>query len=183
MSKFKKALLMMGLGMFITGVANAHFVTFGWKDNGNGTTSLFGEHWHGDVTTPYSDNGGLHIYSDAGLTNLLFTVQWTGYILDTTRSTLLSNGTLTGYQDGINSDFYNYADWLTSSPVALGNGTYYFFTGYNCCIDTMDAPVAVRVTGITSVPPTGVPEPAALALLSIGLLGAGAGIARRRKSA
>lgn len=28
--------------------ANAHLVSFGWKDQGNGTVVLWGEHWHGD---------------------------------------------------------------------------------------------------------------------------------------
>ncbi len=30
------------------GAATAHTVTFGWTDNGNGTVTLWNEHWHSD---------------------------------------------------------------------------------------------------------------------------------------
>ena len=34
--------------MGIAGTANAHLTAFGWKDNGNGTITMFGQHWHSE---------------------------------------------------------------------------------------------------------------------------------------
>ena len=79
MNKFKKSAFAAGLGLFaLAGVAHAHLVAFGWKDNGNGTVTMWGEHWHGDQTSSYSDNGGVRIgiYGTDPSTWLLF--QWTG---------------------------------------------------------------------------------------------------------
>lgn len=196
MSRVRDLVLFVSLvalvGMFgMAGTADAHFVTFGWNDNGDGTVTLFGEHWHGDVNPPISDNGGLHISdpdpSDG--TSPPFTVQWLGSILNTDYTTLLANGTL----DGIASDPGNcctgsYDDWYYTAPLTLGNGTWRFFTGTNCCYDTMTAPVDVTLTGITSVPPgTGpgdpVPEPSTILLMGSGLAGLAAWRRKRNQSA
>ena len=51
----------------------AHTVTFGWTDNGNGTVTLWNEHWHFDQTFPCNEgvlcsaNGGLTISGNGSL--------------------------------------------------------------------------------------------------------------------
>ncbi len=178
-------------------VANAHTVTFGWTDNGNGTVTLWNEHWHGDQPYPClegtlcSANGGLTISGDG--TNApasygvnAYTVQWGGTLNNTDRDDMITAGTLTGYTgDGTEAGGGTYDDWLFTLPLVLGDGYWWFFTGTNCCIDTMVHPVLVQLTGIGSVDPgtgpggtTGVPEPGMLGLLGLGILGAA--VTRRR---
>lgn len=170
--------------------ANAHTVTFGWTDNSNGTVTLWNEHWHGDQIFPCSEgilcsaNGGLTISgngtndpSSYGINP--YTVQWAGTVNNTDRDAMVSDGTLTGYtSDGTEAGGGDYDDWLYTAPVVIGDGFWWFFTGTNCCIDTMVHPVLVQLTGIGSVDPgtgpggtTGVPEPGLLGLLGIGVLG------------
>jgi hypothetical protein len=161
----------------VSTAAQAHLVTFGWLDNGDGTTTVFGEHWHGDLSYAYSDNGGLHI-SDGVNTA---TVQWAG----TVNNVSIAGMNFTGWASTNTGSSNAYQDWFYTAPLALGNGTYNFYTGPNCCVDEMDdGPVQITITGVTSSPPGigGVPEPGTWALLmtGVGLTGA---MMRRRKAA
>lgn len=182
----------------VSGAASAHTVTFGWTDNGDGTVTLWNEHWHGDQTFPCSEgvlcsaNGGLTISGDGtagGFGVDPFTVQWAGTLNDTDRVDMVADGTLTGFMDdpgNAGGGFFD--DWLFTAPLVIGDGVWFFFTGTNCCIDTMTNPVMVTLSGIVSVPPgTGpgdpgvVPVPAALPLFLSGL--AAFGFVRRRRRA
>lgn len=192
--KSTTAALAVSAVMGFAGAANAHLVSFGWLDNGDGTVTLWGEHWHSDQTVASTANGGITI-SGNGVTP--YQVQWQNVLNNSDRDDMVTAGVLTGYQDVPgNSGGGTYDDWFSTAPLVIGNGTWNFFTGTNCCIDTMGAPVQITLTGITSVPPgTGpgdpgdpgdpsvVPLPAALPLMAAGLgLMGFVGTRRRRKS-
>jgi hypothetical protein len=165
----------------LSSAANAHLVQFGWKDNGAGGVTLYGEHWHGDLTSAYSANGGIHI-TPVSFSGPTITAQWNSVINNATTASL----GLTGSQcDPGNAGCDSMQDWMVTVPIALGNGTYDFITGPNCCIDTMTSPVRVTVTGVTSVPPgtignSGVPEPATWAMMLFGFGAVGFAMRRRR---
>ncbi len=183
-----KTMRLASVALLLTaGTASAHTVTFGWTDNLDGTVTLWNEHWHGDQIFPCSegvlcsDNGGLTISGDGsgslasyGLNS--YTVQWGGTLNNTNRDDMIADGTLLGYQDDPgNAGGGAYNDWLFTLPLVIGDGSWWFFTGTNCCIDTMSEPVLITLSGIGSVDPgTGpggapnpsvVPVPAALPLL------------------
>lgn len=157
--------------------ASAHMVQFGWQETAAGTV-LWAEHWHGNLGSAYSDNGGLHITDTA--TNTTTTVQWAGVLNDTLESSL----GLTGSQDDPqNAGANTYNDWMFTTAIPLGNGVYDFFTGTNCCVDTMGSPVRVTVTGITTQPPGiggAVPEPGTWATMLLGFGALGYSMRRRR---
>jgi hypothetical protein len=156
--------------------ASAHMVQFGWQETAAGTV-LWAEHWHGDLPAPYSDNGGLHITDTATMGTI--TVQWAGILNNTLEAAI----PLTGSQDDpLNCCANTYNDWMFTAPIPLGNGIYDFFTGTNCCVDTMGSPVRVTITGITTQPPGigNVPEPSTWAMMLIGFGAAGAALRRRK---
>lgn len=160
----------------IGSAASAHMVQFGWDETPTGTV-LWAEHWHGDLGAPYSDNGGLTITDTATMVSI--TVPWASVLNNATTASLA----LTGSQcDPGNSgcDFYN--DWMATASLPLGNGVYDFFTGTNCCVDTMTSPVRVTITGITTQPPGigSVPEPSTWAMMLIGFGATGYAMRRRR---
>ena len=158
--------------------ASAHMVQFGWQETASGTV-LWAEHWHGNLGSAYSDNGGLHITDT--VTGVTTTVQWAGVLNDTPEGSL----GLTGSQnDPQNAGANTYNDWMFTSAIPLGNGVYDFFTGPACCVDTMGSPVRVTITGITTQPPgigTGaVPEPGTWATMLLGFGAIGYSMRRRR---
>ena len=113
------------LAALLAGVstAQAHLINFGWVDNGNGSVTLWGEHWHGAQAGPSTANGGIHI-SGSGITP--FTAQWTGHSNGVSRTdtgdrdAMVANGTLTGYQStGFNSA--NDSNWFFTDPLVIGN--------------------------------------------------------------
>ena len=199
--KMKKILVLASLILLMTaaiilsgtGLANAHLVAFGWKDNGNGTITMFGEHWHGDQVAPSTANGGVRI-GVYGTDDTLWPVfQWTGFFNNqggtlAGMDAMVTAGTLDGYAVEPNNfcDLADDNDWFFTDPLVLGNGTWGLFTGTNCCIDTMSAPGQFVITGIISVPPgTGpgdqVPEPSTILLLGSGLIGLGFATRKRFK--
>ena len=160
----------------IGSAASAHLVQFGWQETATGTV-LWGEHWHGDLTSAYTANGGITI-TDVN-TMATITAQWTGVQNNSPVGTL----GLTGSQcDPVNAGCNTYNDWMFTVAIPLGNGVYDFFTGPNCCIDPMGQPVRVTITGITTQPPGigGVPEPSTWAMMLIGFGATGYAMRRRR---
>lgn len=186
MKKFKSktlALVASAAALALVGTAaQAHLTTFGYLDNGNGTVTLFGEHWHGDLSSAYSANGGVHV-SNVPVT-LTVTVPWIGVI----NNVSIAGMGFTGYADTFTGISGAYQDWMYTAPLVLGNGTYDFYTGPNCCVDEMDSgAVRFTVSGITSVPDgdlgnAGIPEPATWAMMIMGFGLTGAAM-RRRKGA
>lgn len=157
--------------------ASAHMVQFGWEETATGTV-LWAEHWHGDLGAPYSDNGGLTITDT--VTNTSITVQWAAVLNNTLESSLNFTGS---QNDPFNAGANTYNDWMYTTAIPLGNGVYDFFTGTNCCVDTMGAPVRVTITGITTQPPGvggAVPEPSTWAMMLIGFGATGYAMRRRR---
>jgi len=165
-----------------TGGAQAHLVAFGWTDNGNGTVRLWGEHWHGDQSSAYSDNAGITI-TDLSGSFTPFTAQWTGFLNNSDRDVMLGLGTLTGVADSGNG-YEKEGDWFFTEDLVIGNGDWRFLTGTACRVDTMGGPVDITLTGITSVGegtgPSAVPEPGMLAIFGLGLIGLG--YTRRRRT-
>ena len=192
--------LLAGLGLLISNAANAHLVSFGWKDQGNGTVIFYGQHWHGDQSGPSTANGGVRIgvwdsnvSAAAQATNTWQLFQWVGHInnwggTSAQNDLLVTNGELDGWAPDV-GNFTNSSsdnDWFYTIPFVIGNGTWGLFTGTNCCIDTMSVPGEFTLTGISSIPdgtgPGTAPPSTASAPGSIALLGLGlAGLLARRK--
>lgn len=194
MTKLTKQLAAIAVAMFaFVTTANAHLTAVGWKDNGNGTVTMWGQHWHGDQSSPSTANGGIHIGVFGTDPSTWLAFQWTGFVNNVGGTTagmdaMVTGGTLTGYNVDA-GNFSNNAsenDWFYTDPLVIGNGTWGYLTGANCCIDTMSAPEQFTITGVTSVPGgTGpgtvnpVPEPETNAMILAGLALVGA-VTRRR---
>lgn len=153
--KMAKVSLLVGFIALIwmASTAQAHLVSVGWTDNGNGTVTLWAEQWHGDQSAASSANTGVTIsgYDGNGDPVTPYTAAWVGVQNNTNRDDMVADGTLTGYDEGTGFNG-TYNDWFFTEPLVLGNGTWEFFTGTNCCIDTMSHPITVVLTGISSVP-------------------------------
>jgi hypothetical protein len=68
---------------------------------------------------------------------------------DSDRVDMVNSGILTGWDANTgNAGSGNYDDWFYTDPLVIGNGTFDFFTGTNCCIDTMHSPVSITLTGV-----------------------------------
>ena len=183
--------------LFAAGSAQAHLTAFAWKDNGNGSITMWGQHWHGDQTVPSTANGGVRI-GIFGTDDTLWPVfQWTGLMNNiggdiAGMDAMVTAGTVDGYavDSGNFSNIASQNDWFYTDPLVLGNGTWGLFTGTNCCIDTMSAPGQFVITGISSVPggtgpgtvpnSNSVPAPGTLALFGLGL--ASLGFGRKKKA-
>ncbi|WP_299661954.1 PEP-CTERM sorting domain-containing protein [uncultured Psychromonas sp.] len=187
--KFKIILAGLILATYsLTNIANAHLIAFGWKDLGDGTISMYGQHWHSNQTTAYSDNGGVRIgvwdntLSAASQNTASWQLfQWTNVINDmggntTQNDALVTAGILDGYAIDTNywSNNSSQNDWFSTGPLVLGNGSWGLFTGTGCCVDTMSEAGLFDITGISSVPDgTGpganIPEPSTMAIFALGL--------------
>jgi len=154
MKKAKLSILVGFIALIcMASTAQAHLVSIGWTDNGNGTVTLWAEQWHGDQSAPSSANTGLTIsgFNGNGDAVTPYTAAWIGVQNNTNRDDMVADGTLTGYDEGTGFNG-TYNDWFFTEPLVLGIGTWEFFTGTNCCIDTMSHPITVVLTGISSVP-------------------------------
>lgn len=196
MTKLTKQLAAIAVAMFaFVSTASAHLTAVGWKDNGNGTVTMWGQHWHGDQGAPSTDNGGIHIGVFGSNPATWTAFQWTGYVNNVGGTTagmdaMVTGGTLTGYETDAGNFSNNPSenDWFFTDPLVIGNGTWGYFTGTNCCIDTMTGPESFTITGVISVPGgTGpgtvnpVPEPETNAMILAGLALVGAVTRRRMK--
>jgi hypothetical protein len=97
MIKVKLSILVVFVAMIcMVSTAQAHLVSFGWTDNGDGTVTLWGEQWHGDQSSASSANGGITVSDPSGIVPA-YTAQWSGVLNNINRDDMVADGTLTGY--------------------------------------------------------------------------------------